>query len=185
MRSLTRAVLAAMCAASCTACAGKATQGPIDPNVRPVILTDQSGILLGERPRASLLTANVAPLDAWQTTKKVYAALGIPVTLENAAAHQIGNKDFWKSRSVGPLRMADVVDCGTGITGRKADTYRIYMSLTTIVEGDGTGGTRLHTTLIPFGQDVAGGSADRIPCGTTGVLESVVNESIRNNSVRK
>lgn len=171
-------------ALSSIACAS-APQPAIEPAVRAVILTDETGILLGERPRAASMSVTVDPLTAWQTAKRVYVALGIPVTLENPAAHQIGNRDFWKSRSVGPLRMADVVDCGNGITGRKADTYRIYMSLTTVVEGDGQGGARLHTTLIPFGQDIAGGSADRIPCGTTGVLESVVNESIRNNSVAK
>ena len=163
-------------------CGGKAPPPSADPAVQPVILADEQGIMLGDRPHAQSLSIKASPVVAWRTARRVYEALAIPVALENPATHQIGNKDFWKMRAVGPLRMAELVDCGTGITGRKADSYRIYMSLITTVSADAAGGTLLQTTLIPFGQDVTGGNSDRIPCGSTGRLEAVVNETIRNNA---
>jgi len=144
----------------------------------PVVLTGMGGIIKGERPTSARLTAGVPAASAWKATFQIYDALGIPLTYQDPERHQLGNKDFWKSGKVGPLAMADAVDCGMGMTGRKADTYRIYMALVTTIDGQADTASILHTTLIAQGQDVRGGSADRIPCASTGALESVINESI-------
>jgi hypothetical protein len=162
-----------------------AASSPGESARQPVILTTDQGVIQGERPQATELTMAASPVIVWSITKRVYQGLDIPVTVENPAAHQIGNPDFWKTRAVGQMRMGQLVNCGIGMTGPKADSYRIYMSLLTTVDPDGKGGTRLRTLLVAFGQDVAGGSTDRIPCGTTGVLESAMNEAIRNALGRK
>ena len=47
------------------------------------------------------------------------------------------------------------------------------------VDTDGQGGTRLETLFVPVGQDVSAGSADRVPCSSTGQLETIINESVR------
>jgi len=75
--------------------------------------------------------------------------------------------------------MAQLIDCGSGMTGPKASTYRIYMSLLTSIATDGKGGTIVQTTFVPMGQDVSGGSADRIPCGTNGRLELLFADRIK------
>jgi hypothetical protein len=75
--------------------------------------------------------------------------------------------------------MTQFVDCGSGMTGPKAASYRIYMSLLTQISGDGKGGTIVQTTFVPMGQDISQGSTDRIPCGTTGRLEQLVLDRIK------
>jgi hypothetical protein len=145
---------------------------------RPVIvITDR--IIEGERPRAAVAMIAASPAAAWPVVKKVYQALGIDVTVDNVAAHQLGNQNFWKTRMLGGHRMSEFVDCGSGMTGLKADLYRIYISLLTTVNPDGQGGTKLETLFLPVGQDVTGGSTDRIPCGSTGGLEALIHESVR------
>ena len=47
------------------------------------------------------------------------------------------------------------------------------MSLLTDIVTDGKGGTMIQTTFVPRGQDISGGSTERIPCGTTGRLEQL------------
>jgi hypothetical protein len=74
--------------------------------------------------------------------------------------------------------MTPLVDSASGMTCPKAATYRIYMSLLTDVIPDGKGGTKLQTTFVPMGHDVAGGSTDRIPCGTTGRLEQMLLDQV-------
>jgi hypothetical protein len=163
------------------ACASGGSAPTPDPERRPVILTSETGVIEGERPRSAELALTASPVVAWTVAKRVYEKIGIPVTVENPASHQLGNSNFYKTRTLSDWRMGDLVDCGSGMTGRKADSYRIYMSLLTAVDPDGKGGTRLRTTLVAFGQDVAGGSTDRITCGSTGVLETAMNQSIRDN----
>jgi hypothetical protein len=108
----------------------------------------------------------------------VYADWDIPLAVENTSTRQLGNQNFVKTRQVAGRSMTQLVDCGSGMTGPKAATYRIYMSLLTDVIPDGKGGTKLQTTFVPMGQDVAGGSTDRIPCGTTGRLEQMLLDQV-------
>jgi len=144
------------------------------PKQAAIYSSPETGVLLAERPRASTAIIAAPPAAVWLAVKKVYADWEIPLTVENPSAHQIGNQNFYKSRQIAGKPMVDFVDCGSGMTGPKAASYRIYISLLTDVMTDGQGGTKIQVTFVPMGQDVAGGSADRIPCGTTGRLEQLV-----------
>ena len=141
----------------------------------------ETGILLGERPRAVGTTIAAAPLSVWLAAKKTYLDLEIPLVVENPSTHQMGNANFYKSRQIGGRSMTEFVDCGSGMTGPKAATYRIYISLLTEIMTDGQGGTKIQTTFVPIGQDMAGNSTDRIPCGTTGRFESFFLDRIKAN----
>jgi hypothetical protein len=147
---------------------------------RPVILTGDR-IIEGERPRASTTVVSVSPSTAWPLVKGAYQALGIDIKVDNPTMHQMGNSNFWRIRTVGPFRMSELVECGMGMTGKKADTYRIYMALLTMVNSDGKGGTKLETTLAASGQDMSGTSSDRIVCGSTGKLEQTIHDAVKNS----
>ena len=137
-------------------CASSGTRGGDTTPKQPTIFVDpQAGTIMGERPRGEAATIAAPPAVVWGAAKKVYAALGIPVTVENPAAHQLGNANFYASRQLAGQPMTKFVDCGNGMTGQKAATYRIYMSLLTTIESDGGSGTRVNTTFIPMGQDVS------------------------------
>jgi hypothetical protein len=81
--------------------------------------------------------------------------------------------------------MTEFVDCGSGMTGPKAATYKIYMSLLTMVIPDGKGGTTVQTTFVPTGQDMTGNSSDRLPCATTGRLEQSFLDRVKANLGQK
>jgi hypothetical protein len=149
------------------------------PKQAAIFSSSETGLLLAERPRASVTTIAAPPAAVWLAAKRVYADWEIPVTVENPSAHQIGNQNFYKSRQIAGKSMTDFVDCGSGMTGPKASTYRIFISLLTDVLTDGKGGTTVQVTFVPMGQDVAGGSSDRIPCGTTGRLEQFMLDRIK------
>jgi hypothetical protein len=111
--------------------------------------------------------------------RKVYADLEIPVATESPASRQIGNNSFYRTRQFAGEQMAMLVDCGSGMTGPKAASYRIYMSLLTDVLPDGKGGTRVQTTFVSTGQDMSGSSSDRIPCASSGRLEGKILDRVK------
>jgi len=162
-------------------CASAGTSGEDVTQKQPVIYAgDQStATLLGDKPRASMMTLSAGPAAVWMAAKQVYASIDVPLTVENPAAHQLGNTNFFKARNMAGTPMTQFVDCGSGMTGPKAASYRIYMSLLTQISSDGKGGTVVQTTFVPMGQDVTEGSTDRIPCGTTGRLEQLVLDRIK------
>lgn len=162
-------------------CASAGTPGEDVTQRQPVIYAgDQTtASIVGEKPRASVLNLTAAPPAVWTAAKQAYASIEVPLSIENPSAHQLGNSNFYKARTMAGEPMTQFVDCGSGMTGPKAASYRIYMSLLTQIASDGKGGTIVQTTFVPMGQDVSQGSTDRIPCATTGRLEHLVLDRIK------
>lgn len=159
-----------------TGCAsGGAVQGS-DAVMQPqtVFQSDQGGTMMKEGARAERTQIDSPPTVVWTAVKKIYADLDIPIVVDNAAGHQLGNMQFVKSRQLGGRPMQDLINCGDSMTGPKAATFRITMSLMTDVNPDGKGGTLLQTTFVASGRDVSGTSSFLIPCATTGQLEALV-----------
>jgi hypothetical protein len=157
-------------------CASSGNSGEVYTPKPPVIYGgDQSAQRMeGEKPHPSSATIPAPTATVWTAVKQAYASLEIPIGIDNPPAHTLGNQNFYKSRTLGGEPMTAFVDCGQGMTGAKAASYRIYMSLITNVSGDAKGGTLVEVTFSALGQDVTEGSTDRIPCGTTGRLEQLV-----------
>jgi hypothetical protein len=160
-------------------CASTGTTSEETPAKQAAIYSGERGTIFAERPRASTVTIAAPPAAVWLAAKKVFADFEVPLAVENTSTHQMGNPNFHKSRQFAGEAMAQLVDCGSGMTGPKAASYRIYMSLLASIATDGKGSTIVQTTFVPMGQDISGGSADRIPCGTSGRLEAIFVDRIR------
>jgi hypothetical protein len=166
-------LLTAACASSGT------TAESITPKQAAIFTSPETGTLLADRPRATVLNI-AAPLSStWLAVKAVYAEMEIPVAVENPATHQLGNAAFNRTRTLAGQAMTQFVDCGSGMTGAKAASYRIYISLLTQVTPNPDGTTTVQTTFVPMGQDLSGGSSDRIPCGSTGRFEQLFLDRIK------
>jgi hypothetical protein len=163
--------------------AGCASAGTSAENTTPkqaaIFTSAETGTLLTERPRAAVINVAAPASNVWLAVKAVYAEMDIPLTLDNMAIHQLGNQNFFKSRVLAGQPMTQFVDCGSGMTGPKAMSYRIYISLLTQVNGNANGTTTVQTTFVPMGQDVSAGSSDRIPCGSTGRFEQLFLDRVK------
>jgi hypothetical protein len=166
-------LFAAACASSGT------TVEDTTPKQAAIFQSAETGTLLTERPRASMINVAAPASNVWLAVKAVYAEMEIPLSVDNQATHQLGNANFARSRSLAGQPMPNFVDCGSGMTGPKALTYRIYISLLTQVTPNPNGTTTVQTTFVPMGQDVSGGSSDRIPCGSTGRFEQVFLDKVK------
>jgi len=129
--------------------------------------------IVGDAPTSTGADIDAPPTSVWLAVKKVYADMEIPITLEDPPNHQIGNKNFYKSRKLAGQPMTQFVDCGESMTGLKAASYRIYITSVTRVSPNSKGGSNVQTLFVASGQDMGGESADRITCGSTGRFEAL------------
>ncbi len=166
-------LFAAACASSGT------TSENTTPRQAAIFSSPETGTLLTERPRATMISIAAPLSNVWLAVKSVYAELEIPVVVDNPATHQLGNANFAKSRVLAGQSMTLFVDCGSGMTGPKSASYRIYISLLTQVTPNPDGTTAVQVTFVPMGQDVSAGSSDRIPCGTTGRFEQFFLDRVK------
>jgi hypothetical protein len=120
----------------------------------------------------------VAQSRAFEALRGVYAELGVPPSMDDAANGRVGNTNFFKSRKFGNEAMSSYLNCGNSITGSAADNYRIYISLVSVVRPDGANASELETAFTAFAQNMEGTAGDRIACGTTGRLEERIRQSV-------
>ena len=160
-------------------CASAGTPEDTAAKSEPIFTGSERGTLMADAPRPLAASIAATPAVVWEVTKKIYAEFEVPVTLENPAAHQLGNKNFYKMRQMAGKPLQELVNCGMGVDGPKAAKYRVFMSLVTSVTSDGKGGTTIQTTMAASGVDImAGSGSDRVQCGSSGVLEYLLNEKV-------
>ena len=184
MRS-TSTLLLASCAAALSACAssGAASSGTSGAKDTPVqrrpLLTSGSGVVYGDAPLDDARTIAATPAVVLDAARAAYAGFSIPVTLDDPATKRVGNPDFQRAREFMGKRMVELVNCGGGITGPNAISFRIFFSLVTRVQEAPNGQSKVTVQLVAAGKDIASGaSVDKIPCGSTGRIESRLFEEI-------
>ena len=147
------------------------------PADRTVAVDDQNVYRTTVLPNAKAPIPG-SPARAFEALKSVYVELGIPPGVSDPATGRVGNTDFWKLRRLGDQAMSNYLNCGDSFTGPAANSYRIYISLLSVVRPDGKGASELETAFHAQAQNMEGTSADKIPCGSTGRLEERIRKSV-------
>lgn len=174
----THAAPAALLAVALAACA---TSGDQRGAREPVSITTGSGQrieVVMNRDDPSVSGEVAAPADrAWDALVTVYTALDAPVDSYNDAERRIG-ASTWQPQRIAGERMSEWVSCGSGMTGRNADTHRVTLSVTSVVEPEGTG-SRITTRIDGTARSMSGASTAPIRCASKGTLESLIVKAVR------
>lgn len=154
----------------CTSAGGeRVTQTPGQPEV----LTPVDGATV-ELTRSKTLNHfdYAAPVEkVWNAMMEVHAAIGIPVasfdTKQRTAMFVAQNR----YRSILDKAASLFLDCGTGPTGLKADSYRLLIRVhQALAPSDNPSATVLTTGVEAFANN-PGVSGDQVPCVSNGRLE--------------
>ncbi len=173
-----RHVILILALSGCASAASRSDEST--PRQATIFTGNDVPTIYADRPVAAELKVNRPSAQVWKAVKEVYLGVQVPVAMENPQAHQLGNADFYRTNRFAGRSMTEFVDCGTSITGPKAASFRIYMSLLSTVKSDADSVTTVKTTFVATGQNMAGGnSSDKIHCATTGNLEELIAQRIR------
>ena len=119
---------------------------------------------------------------AFEVTRAAAAAvleeLKIPATT-NDPAGLVGNGGFRLLRRFGNDRLSTYFECGTGLSGPQADTWRLTAAVMLWVERAGDAGSRVRIALVAGAQDLDPSTRRSAGCGSTGALETMVIDRIR------
>ena len=169
---------AALLVAGTMACASSGGPPSVAmPTERTVAVDDNNVYRTTVLPNAKVAIP-LAPNRVFDAVKAVYEELGVPPGTHDPATGRFGNLDFWKQRRFGNEPLSTYIHCAEGFTGPVANSYRIYMSLISVVRPDGKGGSEMETAFTAAAQNMEGSSSDRISCGTTGRLEERIRKGV-------
>lgn len=174
-------ILAFILVCGCASTSRPATENPSHDRILGV--DNQSGEVLHTQSSTGPVASSIhAPFSAvWSALTDTYNSLGIELTVIDPPSGTIGNRSFTRSRTLSGKRLSAYFDCGSSMTGMRADEGRIMVSAVSKATAGTDGQTSLATTVSGAVQTNEGASAQIIPCASTGVLE----ETIRNTVARR
>lgn len=149
------------------------------PAARRAILTDGTGVTYSSAPPEQSRRMAMAPAAVLTAVRQAYAGFSIPVTLDDRVNRRVGNPDFYRVRQFVGRPMVELVDCGSGMTGPNAASFRIYLSLVTRVKDAPGGASDVSVQLSATAKDLtSGSSSDLLPCGSSGKIEQRLLDEI-------
>jgi hypothetical protein len=186
MMLLARHVAATLLALTLAGCASggrtetkKSTSGPI------IVNDDRDAVLsaaMGERVVSSdqsIYASIAAPPDkVHQALIVAYSELGVPATAINPKDGLVATLNRRAFNRLGNERLSRYVSCGDSMTGPRADQDRVVLSVVSWAKPDGSGHTRIESRIVGNATD-SGGTGTRMPCTTTGELESRIHKAAK------
>lgn len=121
-----------------------------------------------------------APMgETFAAVRATYAALKLPREWADSANGQLGTLRARVTYQLGGERLSVYFNCGNGLTGANADTWRLTIAIVTFLQPAGDGKVRLGTGAVAEAQDMSGVSTEPAMCGSTGLLEARILKDVR------
>jgi len=124
-------------------------------------------------------TVSASMGEAFAAVRAVYTALKLPRDWADSTNGQLGTLRHRATYTLGGQRLSVYFNCGQGIAGANADTWRLNMALVTFIQPAGEGKVRLGTGVVAEAQDMSGTSTEPAMCGSMGLLESRIHKEVR------
>lgn len=129
-----------------------------------------------QRARATISASRDRALFA---VNGVYEALKLTPELIDPPRGQIGVLRAKVARRLADQPMSNLFNCGRGMTGENADTWRLTIASVTYVQSKGADSAVVSTSVVGMAEDMSGGSTDPVICGSLGLLETRIVEMVQ------
>jgi hypothetical protein len=133
-------------------------------------------VSLGEG--AVVASVAAAPGQVHRALVVAFRELGIPVEIADERTGQVANTQFRVNRELAGARLSRFLSCGETITGPRADSDRVLMSVVSTVTSEEPEGSRIETRVVAVATDT-GGTGGRQACSSTGELEQRLHRAAR------
>jgi hypothetical protein len=162
---------------------GRTPAATLEPPQEEILsVRDRTGAYVRIQPEHPSRHRVAAPVArSWRALAGVYDAIGIPLEFGDARSRRAGNTRYISTRkALAGKPMSTFLRCGTGPSGTVADTYRITLNLQTELRALGSDSTVVYTQIVAHASPADGISTAAVVCATTGVLENVIVQFLRN-----
>ena len=162
------------------ACASGGSQGSTRPEtIRVVGGGGTSSTSINVTTSTSVAVSRLSyPIDrVWRALPAAYDSLKIPLTTLDVSRHFIGNEGMRIRQKLGTVALSQYIDCGQAQIGPSADSYEVYLVVTTTARSLSPTETEISTTVesaarpITFSQEFS-------RCATKGAIEARIADIV-------
>ncbi len=115
--------------------------------------------------------------QVWRVLPAAYDSLKIPLTTHDPAKHFIGNEGMKIRQKLGSVSLSTYIDCGQAQIGPSADTYDVYLNVTTTAKVVSPAETEISTTVESAARPLSF-SQEYSNCSSKGTIESRISEIV-------
>jgi len=173
------ALLSLITLAACASGAASTSAGSGAPQTTRVMggggLSSTGGSIRMNATDAASVTSVGYPIDAvWRALPFAYDSLKIPLTTLDPKTHHIGNEGMKIRQRLGNVLLSKYIDCGQAQIGPSADSYDVYLNVTTTLNARSGAETEISTIVesaakpLNFGQDYT-------RCTSKGTIENAIS----------
>ena len=105
--------------------------------------------------------------------------LKIPLDTRDSLRGIVGNLMLVRTRSMAGSQLSRWFNCGTGLTGPNADSWRMYIAVAAILDRQAADKTQLRIGMVAGAQDMQGNAKEPVACSTSGALEAKILELVK------
>jgi hypothetical protein len=173
------ALVSLMTAAACASGTGGSVAGGSTAAPQTTHVVSGGGLSGGSFTTNATNSASVTriafPLDqVWRALPAAYDSLKIPLTTLDPKTHHLGNEGMKIRQRLGTVMLSKYIDCGQAQIGPSADSYDVYLNVTTTVSARSGAETEIATIVesaakpLNFGQDYS-------RCTSKGTIENAIS----------
>lgn len=118
------------------------------------------------------------PRQVFAAAALVLQNFGIETDVRDSVGGLLGNIGLVRTRRLNRTPLSVFLNCGSSMTGLRADYYRVTMPLLIMLDPSGADRTYMRIALVASAQDVTGTSTLPVLCGSTGGLETRLRKAI-------
>ena len=118
-------------------------------------------------------------MKVFRAASMVLNNLRIAIDVSDSTIGLVGAAKLTRSRNLGGRALSRYLECGSSLTGPRADSHRIQMPLLFMLDPGAEGTTKLRIALVASATDNAGVSTQPVACASTGVLEGELRKAIK------
>lgn len=123
-------------------------------------------------------TVNAPPMKVFTAASLVLRNLRIPIDISDSLMGMVGAAKLVRNRNLGGQALSRYLECGSGMTGPRADSHRIMMPLLVLIDPGPDSTSKVRIALVGSAQDNAGNSTQPVQCGSTGIFEGELRKAI-------
>ncbi|MGQ0649744.1 MAG: hypothetical protein ACT4P7_19500 [Gemmatimonadaceae bacterium] len=125
-----------------------------------------------------MIDVDAPPSKVFRAATLVFRNLKIPVDVSDSTAGFLGAAKLTRTRNLAGSALSRYLECGSGMTGPRADSHRVMMPLLVFIDPAPNERSRMRIAMVASAQDNSGTSNSPVQCGSTGALEGQLRKAI-------
>lgn len=144
-----------------------------------IVGAGSTNLTLTSNAGAQLTRIEAAPDKVWLALPGAYAKVGIPITDVDTAHQRIANSGLKLRRQLNGTSLSRFIECGSTQIGDNADSYDVFLTVSTTVKTDPGSGIAVLETMFESQAKPVSFSREYARCSTKGLLEQRIVEAVK------